>query len=463
MTAARHFQRILLVLLAILSLVSSHESCCKHKLAASQEAEFIVDPTDTTPPIEFEGVRRLIPDPNAVKPDDWDDEDDGPWEPGLIDNPDYNWQPRRMKNSNSVPQGSFWKKLQGEVNEAMPWVTLGVLLVAALSVIPLPLDTLRRELTGGGPLSLLKAGLIGLATPLCSCGSLPIAASLVANGVPLSSAVAFLTASQSAGLDSAFITYGLLGPTAAVCRLVGALLLAIAAGAAVPSKPKQKSRKKASTVTEAAKTPFKPSDSNIMMRPLFVLVETATDIIPLVLLGLAASTLMVHYIPQLTRPFDAIQKGVRPVSIRLGILFSSLPLQLCEHTTAALAAGIRKAGGSPGLSFAFLLSAPATNVPSLLLLMQHNTKAAARVSMALVLTACVLSYAMDGAGMDMLVEKEVGGAMASLPGWFVVTSPWLAGSLVISGFISRGVAATRPKGDCACPVSCGPDGSKKHD
>jgi hypothetical protein len=83
--------------------------------------------------------------------------------------------------------------------------------------------------------------------------------------------------------------------------------------------------------------------------------------------------------------------------------------------------------------------------------------------MALVLTACVLSYAIDWAGVDMLVEKEIGGEMSSLPSWYVVTSPWFAGSLVISGFVSKGIAATRPKEDCACPVSCGPDSSKKHD
>jgi uncharacterized membrane protein YraQ (UPF0718 family) len=247
--------------------------------------------------------------------------------------------------------------------------------------------------------------------------------------------------------------------------LIGALLLAIAAGAAIPSKPKQKSRSKPSTVTEAATTPSKPSDSNVMMRILSVLVETATGIVPLVLLGLAASTAVVHYMPQLTRPFDAMHKqdGVGPLALRLGILISSLPLQLCEHTTATLAAGIRKAGGSPGLAFAFLLSAPATNVPSLLLLMQHNMKAVARVAMALVGTACVLSYAIDVAGVDMLVEKEVVGEMASLPSWYVTASPWLAGLLVVCGFISKGVAATRQHEECACPVSCGPDSSKKHD
>jgi len=30
-----------------------------------------------------------IPDPDAKKPDDWDDEIDGEWEPPMIDNPEY--------------------------------------------------------------------------------------------------------------------------------------------------------------------------------------------------------------------------------------------------------------------------------------------------------------------------------------------------------------------------------------
>lgn len=30
-----------------------------------------------------------IPDPDAKKPDDWDDEMDGEWEPPMITNPEY--------------------------------------------------------------------------------------------------------------------------------------------------------------------------------------------------------------------------------------------------------------------------------------------------------------------------------------------------------------------------------------
>jgi uncharacterized membrane protein YraQ (UPF0718 family) len=49
----------------------------------------------------------------------------------------------------------------------------------------------------------VQGALVGLATPLCSCGALPVAAGFVGGQVPLNVVVAFLTATQSAGLDSA--------------------------------------------------------------------------------------------------------------------------------------------------------------------------------------------------------------------------------------------------------------------
>merc|ERR1712086_582040 len=41
-----------------------------------------------------------IPDPNAKKPEDWDEEDDGEWEAPMIDNPDFKgeWKPKMIDN-----------------------------------------------------------------------------------------------------------------------------------------------------------------------------------------------------------------------------------------------------------------------------------------------------------------------------------------------------------------------------
>lgn len=58
----------------------------------------IPDPDDTKP--EDWDQPEHIPDPDATKPEDWDDEMDGEWEPPMIDNPDYKgeWKPKQIDN-----------------------------------------------------------------------------------------------------------------------------------------------------------------------------------------------------------------------------------------------------------------------------------------------------------------------------------------------------------------------------
>ena len=437
------------------------------------QKEFIEDENDA-PPEVHNGKARLIPDPNSSKPDYWDDDDDGPWEADLVPNPDYDWKPRMIRNPNYVPPPGYASKLGDEVLEALPWVTLGVLLVAALAIVPLPLDALRSHLGGNGPFAACKAAFIGLATPLCSCGSLPIAAGFVEAGLPLSSVVAFLTASQSAGLDSAAITFGLLGPMAAICRLVGALILAIAAGTVLKSSNDTSSVKKEAGASNGQKASSSTSLTSVVSKFIAELIDTASEIIPLVVIGLGISTAAVHFVPMLTAPFDVMKDHeiVGKLLIRLGVLASALPLQLCEHTTAALAAGIQKAGGSSGLAFAFLLSAPAINIPSLLLLARTSGTAsrlaAIKVAAALSGTALVLSYVVDFIGVDLLVVKEAEsdvGGMAALPSWFVTASPWIAGSLLAGGIVRKLMLKSSKKtDDCACPsVSCDSKSSKKND
>jgi calreticulin len=58
----------------------------------------IPDPDDTKP--EDWDKPEHIPDPDATKPDDWDDEMDGEWEPPMIDNPEFKgeWKPKQIDN-----------------------------------------------------------------------------------------------------------------------------------------------------------------------------------------------------------------------------------------------------------------------------------------------------------------------------------------------------------------------------
>lgn len=63
------------------------------------EREKIPDPADVKPE-GWDDVPKQIRDPDAKKPDDWDDESDGEWEPPMIDNPEFKgeWKPKMISN-----------------------------------------------------------------------------------------------------------------------------------------------------------------------------------------------------------------------------------------------------------------------------------------------------------------------------------------------------------------------------
>lgn len=363
--------------------VGAHDSCCKK---AATAPELIPDPEEMPPKVDILGNPQMIPDPGDIKPALWDEEDDGEYSPREIPNPHFDWAPKMIRNPAYRPP-PLVEKLYAEALKAIPWVVLGVLITALLEVAQLPLHQLRGRL---GRASLFEGALIGLATPLCSCGSLPIAAGFVANGVPLPVVVAFLTATQSAGLDSAALTWGLLGPAAALCRLGGAFTLAVCAGAATPRTRALEGENESVGQT---------ASSHALSRLCNAALDTSASIFPLVFAGIALSTTAVHHLPSFTAvvqshaggegldatPLDS-WSSASPGSfaVRLAVLTFALPLQLCEHASVTLAAGIQKAGGPPGLAFAFLLCAPATNMSSLLLLLRvhrgdgHATLAAGK-------------------------------------------------------------------------------------
>jgi len=57
------------------------------------------DPEDGKP-ADYDKTPKQIPDPEAEKPEDWDDEADGEWEAPMIDNPEFKgeWKPKRIAN-----------------------------------------------------------------------------------------------------------------------------------------------------------------------------------------------------------------------------------------------------------------------------------------------------------------------------------------------------------------------------
>ena len=77
------------------------------------------------------------------------------------------------------------------VAQMAPYMLLGLLAAGALHVL-LPLGVAARHLGGPGFLPVLKAVLLGVPLPICSCGVVPIAASLRKSGAGNGATIGFL-------------------------------------------------------------------------------------------------------------------------------------------------------------------------------------------------------------------------------------------------------------------------------
>ncbi len=78
--------------------------------------------------------------------------------------------------------------------------------------------------------AILLATVVGAFSPFCSCGVIPVIASLLISGVPLAPVMSFWIASPSMDPEIFFLSVGMIGWELAVWRLAATLVLSLAAG-----------------------------------------------------------------------------------------------------------------------------------------------------------------------------------------------------------------------------------------
>ena len=79
-------------------------------------------------------------------------------------------------------------------------------------------------------IAILLATAVGAFSPFCSCGVIPVIATLLIGGVPLAPVMAFWIASPSMDPEIFFLSVGMIGWQLAVWRLVATLALSLSAG-----------------------------------------------------------------------------------------------------------------------------------------------------------------------------------------------------------------------------------------
>lgn len=131
-----------------------------------------------------------------------------------------------------MPASAFQQILSVILDEiARMWwfFLLSILLVGVIKGYKLDLR-IRDSLNRAGLLGILFAILVGLVSPLCACGILPIVISLALLGTPIAPLLTLLAVSPTMSPDAFLLTWRGLGFDWALLKLAGSVSLGLAVG-----------------------------------------------------------------------------------------------------------------------------------------------------------------------------------------------------------------------------------------
>lgn len=275
-----------------------------------------------------------------------------------------------IRNLPQMP-ADFWAVL----SEMAPYLLLGFIVAGMLSVLISP-ELVERHLGGRGVWPSIKAAAFGVPLPLCSCGVIPVSASLRRHGASRGATTAFLISTPQTGADSILVTYSLLGGVFAVFRPVVALVSGIAGGLAVELTEKRGKPANAETPAPPANAQGQkrgkdargngreagPPAGRIRAALGHAFVTLPGDIANSLLVGLVIAAAISSLVPQ--DYFAGILGG--GIVAMLIMMLVGIPVYVCASASVPIAAVLVAKGVSPGAVFAFLVTGPATNAATIL-------------------------------------------------------------------------------------------------
>jgi uncharacterized membrane protein YraQ (UPF0718 family)/copper chaperone CopZ len=237
-----------------------------------------------------------------------------------------------------------------------PSMFLGLVIAGILHVF-VKRDRIFKHIGKPGLRSALKASLIGVPLPLCSCGVLPAAIALRKDGASKGAAVSFLASTPQTGVDSIAPTWALLGWPVALAKVIAAFIAGVVSGTIVDALDKENGHK----YSPAAAAPVEKG--SILSRIWkYAFVTLFRDIYVWLFIGVAISAAITIFIPPGQLSEYPVLSG--PLGM-LAALAIGIPLYVCSVSSVPIAAALIYAGFPVGSAMVFLMSGPATNAATM--------------------------------------------------------------------------------------------------
>lgn len=287
----------------------------------------------------------------------------------------------------------LWYYFDLQLRQILPYFALGIVLGSAVSVflknkIHHAMRSLHGQRLGGFGIVLSSA--LGIASPLCMYGTIPLAASFSKGGIEDDWLAAFMMSSIL--LNPQLIVYSTaLGPVALTIRIASCFLCGIVAGFLVRWFYRAKPFFNFSGFEEPK---GRDTDPNPVLRLVKNIVRNIRATGLWFLLGVALSALFQRYVPASTVSglFGKSNEG-------FGVLMAAtigVPLYACGGGTIPLLIQWMADGMSMGSASAFMITGPSTKITNLgalkiVLGMKHFLLYLAFVMVFSLVTGCVVN------------------------------------------------------------------------
>ena len=252
-----------------------------------------------------------------------------------------------------------------------PWLLLGYLLAGVIALL-MPQDWVKRNLSGKGFAPVLKAVLLGIPLPLCSCGVIPVAASLRKEGADRGATGAFYIATPQTGVDNIIVTWSMMGGVLAVLRPVLAFLSGITGGLLIKlfcreSAPEKVEEKPHCCCCCHAKNSPKTAEPETKPDPLVFVLKYGFDKMmkstsPSLIVGILIAALIQQILPP---DFGKEYLGDKVYLQFIAVIAIAVPLYVCSNASVPVAASLLAKGFSPGAALLFLIVGPAISSVSI--------------------------------------------------------------------------------------------------
>jgi len=325
---------------------------------------------------------------------------------------------------------SFLKETWMLAAQMSPYLILGFAIGGVLHVF-LPASIISRFMGKESIGSVVKATLIGIPLPLCSCGVLPVAASARKSGAGKAPTLSFLITTPVTGVDSILATVALMGAMFTGFRIAASLTLGIMAGIIAIALPDRSSPPEPDYCDSCEKT----KESNSILEKakdafLYSFVELPQSLSGSVLMGLLIGGLISAAVPA-DFVGEYIGGGVLGILVAVAI---GIPLYVCATGSIPIAAAMMMKGFSPGAALAFLIAGPATNAVAFTTVKKILGARSLAIYLFTIFVGAVgfgliLDYAVPGSiSMNMTHMQHVH-ATGALPWYYTVSGVFLLGLL----------------------------------